>query len=161
MSEKSPTLRRPSTRVLASVSGIALAAFLSGCAGDKDNEEFCTSPLAVSSPYPGDKAAQPGDKETWKTGVLVTTSLHPEATGLVVSYRHPNSAQWTDTSQPVAPDLAGEVALRIGNGDVVFGTATVARLGSAACTSPPDSRFGNPRPIDDLLQQGAAVPEWR
>jgi hypothetical protein len=163
MNEKAPEERRTSARVAAPLLSLMLMAGLATSCSKANSHESCASPIAESAAYPGDPTAQPDDQATWKTGVLVTTTLPPKSRGLVVAYRAPDETRWRDVSWPVDPGAAHKIALRIGHGAVVFNVQIYADQGSPACTEVPDSRFSQPQPFDALLAQEsgpAAVPRW-
>ena len=136
----------------------ALTLLLSGCGGTE--EDTCTSPRVESSVYPGDPTADPVLQSTWKTGIEVVTDLPANTDGLIVSYRPPNAAEWTDESEVVPTERAKSIALRIGQDSVVFSTQLVAERGSPACETAPDSTFSSPQPFDELLRQDATLPNW-
>ena len=156
MNERYPN-RNNLRHSVAIATGALLLTTLAACGSE--NEHTCTSPVAESRVYLGDPAAT-SDQSTWTTGVLIKMTLPADVKGVVVKYRHPHAPEWTDTSKAIDPDLAKEIALGIGNGDVQFGVATIANLGSAACNTTPNASFSEPEPWAELEQSAATQPNF-
>jgi hypothetical protein len=158
MGEGSNFMNRPIRKGAAIISALGL--ITGGCTSEESAPETCRSPATESSIYPGDPEANPDVWSSWKTGVLITTTLHPAAEGLVVSFGKPNTSYWDGTSKVIVPSRAGKVALRIGKGDVVMATQAVADMGSVACDKPPDSLFSPAQEFVKLLEQNATLPAF-
>lgn len=147
--------------VAAVTAGAGLAAVvLTGC-GNSTQPSTCLSPRASSSVYPGDSGADPLNRATWSSGVEIDTVVPSGASGVIVGYRGAN-ADWSADrdSKPVSPDIASVIGVKIGHDAVAFSIRIQAAAGSSACANMPEVQFGQPQPMDTVLQKGAILPDW-
>jgi hypothetical protein len=136
---------------------LVLSGSLAAC-GDKEPPAACESPRATSLLFPADPHATK-DRTTWKNGIAIHTTVPTDATGVVIGYRGRNADRWND-SKPISPDRAQTVAVLLGNGAVSFSTYIIATEGSAACANEPVVTFGEPQPIQPLIDTDATLPKW-
>lgn len=136
---------------------LALAACLSSC-GSEESPALCTSPRASSPLFDADPAAT-DDRDTWKNGIAVHTMTPEDTESVIVGFRSPHSNAWKD-SLPVSRVKAEAIAVRLGDGAVLFSVQILAPEGSATCTTAPDVTFGQVEAMDPLIAANATLPTW-
>jgi len=119
----------------------------------------CDSPREISKAYAADPHAT-ADRSTWTNGVAIHTTPPEGAEGIVVGFRAPGKNDWQD-SEPIAPQYASAIAVRLGNGAVTFSVSARAHEGDAACTAAVGALFSGPQPIGPVIAAGATQPTWR
>lgn len=144
-------------RLLSAGVVLVLTTCLSSC-GSKENPVLCKSPRAISQLFDADPAAT-DDRDTWKNGIAIRTEAPPDTQSIVAGFRGPNSDTWKD-SLPISQDRAQTIALRLGDGAVLFSVQILAPEGSEACKTTPDTTFGEIEAMDPLITAGATLPEW-
>ena len=136
---------------------LLLPGALAGCSSKKA-PAACESPRATSPLFLPDPNATE-DRTTWKKGIAIRTEVPADASGVVVGFRGPNADTWND-SLPVSPDRAQTTAVLVGNGAVSFSVYIIAPESSPACAGKPDVGFTGPQPMQTLIGEDAALPQW-
>lgn len=149
---------RVARKVLASTAALTLfMATDTACSGPEGPP--CISPRTLTEVFPGDKNANPNDQATWLTGVLLTTDIPKGAKGVIVSFRNSDSLDWQESTL-ITGKNAGRVAMRIGPGEVQFGSQLEFPAKNDDCNLPPVLDVTGVEPYQPLLTTDVVTPEF-